>query len=92
MSPGTRCGGAADIADRSSAGRITAMLAFGFAMIGDAVSGFLVDHVFIFMLVRFLTGIGAGAAYVSRYRFLVSGSEFDQRWVERCWKEYAAGD
>lgn len=45
--------------------RITAMLAFGFAIIGDAVSGFLVDHVFIFMLIRFLTGIGAGAAYTA---------------------------
>lgn len=40
---------------------------FGFllAAAGDALSGFTTDHVTLFMVIRFLTGIGAGIAYTA---------------------------
>jgi hypothetical protein len=36
--------------------------------------------------------IGPGKEYLSRYRFLVSGTGMDRGWVDSSWNEYAADD
>ena len=45
--------------------RRTAMLAFLLAALGDASSGFMVNHPALFMLIRFMTGVAGGAAYTA---------------------------
>lgn len=45
--------------------RRTAMLAFAFAALGDAMSGFVAHQPFFFIAARVLTGIAGGAAYTT---------------------------
>jgi MFS family permease len=45
--------------------RRTAMLAFLLAALGDASSGFIVNHPALFMFIRFMTGVAGGAAYTA---------------------------